>query len=373
MPNVETPTLNNWFQSIEKSDNGRKKHIDFNRLGEILQNLGDNAWVHDFATGNTWYSAEYNIFIGYSNHDISSRKAALLWWQSIHPDDLHMVKENDERYKNAQQDKHCMEYRMIDCKGKLRWVLDRGVVVDRDSSGKPLVIVGTHIDITPIRDMQHALDEVIHRRKVEVVDAVIRNLEADRKMIAEELHGNVNQILAAARMMLEFIPVMNEEMGQYTEKVKQIIYTAVDEVNKIFNDINPDALQHVAMGDLIRDMIQRMNKDRHIKVELDMQGYETGAKKDHDRELTLLRVVQEALHRVFSQSKGERLVIRLHCHQEHMLFELFANDPDFDIDSVSRDLRMVNLTNRCEHFGGTFHLEKTKGEGVYFKASVPLS
>jgi signal transduction histidine kinase len=372
MPTVEAPTLNNWFQSIEKSSSGRQKQIDFSRLGEILQNLGDNAWAHDFATGNTWYSADYNIFIGYSNRDITSRKADLLWWQSIHPDDLYLIKESDAKYKNAEQDKHSLEYRIIDCKGKQRWVLDRGVVVERDDAGKPLVIVGTHIDMTPLRDLQHELDEVEHKRKREVVDVVIRNLEADRKMIAEELHGNVNQILTAARMMLEFIPVMSEEMGRYTEKVKQIIYTAVDEVNKIFNDINPDALQHVAMGDLIRDMIQRMNKDRHIKVELDMQGYETGAKKNHDRELTLLRVVQEALHRVFSQSKGERLVIRLHCHQEYMLFELFANDPDFDLDSVSGDLRMVNLTNRCEHFGGTFHLEKARGEGVYFKASVPL-
>jgi hypothetical protein len=60
--------------------------------------LGDNAWVHDFENGNTWYSAEFNSFIGYSNKEISARKADILWWKSVHPDDHHLLQESDRKY-----------------------------------------------------------------------------------------------------------------------------------------------------------------------------------------------------------------------------------------------------------------------------------
>lgn len=370
MSNSVESGSSHWYQSFILNDSIRKKQIDFNRLGEILQNLGDNAWVHDYMTGQTWYSADYNIFIGYNNHDITARKADLLWWQSIHPDDTFMVRDSDSRYKNGEQDKHSMEYRIIDSKGKMRWVLDRGVVVERDDAGRPLVIAGTHIDMTPVRDLQSKLSEVENRKKKEIIDAVIRNLETDRKVIAEELHGNINQILAAARMMLEFMPQISEESARYTEKIRQIIYTAVDEVNKIFNDIDPDALHHVDLGSLVKDLIQRLNKDRHFKVEMNMHEYAIDSKKKYESELTIYRVIQDVLKRIFLHSKGESVQIKLQIVQQEIRLEIFTDDPRFNTSVVSTDLFMINLANRCEHFGGSFTFEKIPSSGIYFRANV---
>jgi PAS domain S-box-containing protein len=370
MSNLVESGSSPWFESIVTAVKDKKKQIEYKRLGEILQTLGDNAWAHDFSSGKTWYSADFNIFIGYSNHDISARKADILWWQSIHPDDIYMIKDSDARYRNGEQDKHSLEYRITDAKGKMRWVLDRGVVVDRDDSGKPLVVAGTHIDMTPVKDLQEKLNEVERRRKKDIIDAVIRNLETDRKMIAEELHGNINQILAAARMMLEFMPEISEESVRYTEKVRQIIYTAVDEVNKIFNDINPDALHHVDMASLVRDLVERLNKDRHFKVDMHLDGDAGPDKQNYDSQLTIYRVIQDVLKRVFKYSKGDLVKLTLQFQVKQILLEIFTDDPRFNTSVVSTDLYMVNLANRCDHFGGSFTFEKVAAKGIFFRATV---
>jgi signal transduction histidine kinase len=281
-----------------------------------------------------------------------------------------MVRDSASRYKNGEQDNHSMEYRIIDSKGKMRWVLDRGVVVERDDSGKAQVIAGTHIDMTPVRDFQDKLLELERRKKKEIIDAVIRNLESDRKIIAEELHGNINQILAAARMMLEFMPQINEESARYTEKIRQIIYTAVDEVNKIFNDIDPDALHHVDLGPLVKDLILRLNKERHFKVEMDMDEYLVENKKKYESELTIYRVIQDVLKRIFLHSKGEVVQIKLQFVQHEIRLEIFTDDSGFNTSVVSTDLFMINLANRCEHFGGSFTIEKVPTSGIYFRANV---
>jgi PAS domain S-box-containing protein len=370
MPNTENSSQQEWLFFLENSQPGCKRQIGFSRLGEILQSLGDNAWVHDFESGNTWYSAEFNDFIGYSNKEISARKADILWWKAIHPEDHYLLEESDRKYKNGEQVKHSLEYRMIDSKGEQRWVLDRGVVVEWDNNSKPLVVAGTHIDMTLLRKLRQQLDQAELKKKDEIISTVIRHLEADRQEIALELHGNINQILAAARMMLEFMPEVNEESGRYTEKIRQIIYTAVDEVNKIFNDINPDALHHVDIGSLVSDLIQRLNKDRHFKVDLDLQGYLTTQKKNDQSELTIYRVIQYVLKTIFLHAKGELIKVRLSHNASKIELTVFTDDPDFSIPLHAKDLNSVSLSNRCAHFGGGFSVEKSTGMGVYFRASV---
>lgn len=370
MPIIETPTPPQWIHFLESAQNGHTRKIDFSRLGEILQSLGDNAWVHDFTTSKTWYSSAFNPFIGYSNSEISARKADILWWQCIHPDDLFMVRQSDELYKNGKQDKHSLEYRIIDCKGQLRWVLDRGVVVERDHDGRPLVVAGTHIDVTTVKDLKNQLETSEKKKKSEIVDAVIKNLESDRKVIAEELHGNINQILAAARMMLEFMPVINEETGRYTEKVSQILYQAVDQVNKIFNDINPEVLDQVELEGLVKDLIQRLNKDRHFKIEFDLNGYTCSGKQNRDSELTIYRVIQDVLKRVFLNSKGSIVRLTLTCEMNQISLQIFTDDADLNIAAMASDLQVVNLINRCEHYGGFFVFEKLETVGTFFRAAV---
>jgi signal transduction histidine kinase len=263
-----------------------------------------------------------------------------------------------------------MEYRIKDRKGKLHWVLDRGVVYEKDKTGRPVVVVGTHTDITEMKEMKKKLDDAEHVRKREIVDAIIRNMEADRGDIANELHNNINQILSAARMMLEFIPMVNEEMGAYTEKVKFIIYSAVDEVNRICNLINPHSLDQVALPELLKDQIQRATKDKKLSINFSVNGFQKEKRNPRESELTMLRVIQDAIYRISQYSNARQAEIDLKNEHGFMLLDIFFDDPKFDLARTIRNLRVVNLANRCEHYGGSYHMEKEKGKGIHLKAAV---
>lgn len=336
----------------------------------VIHQLGDHAWVHNFMTDEIMFSSDDNPFIGYRHDELKDKKRSTIWWECTLPADRHMLVESDHKYKNGLQDHHCMEYRIKDKKGKLHWVLDRGVVFEKDKSGRPLVVVGTHTDITEMKEMTKKLEDVEHVRKREIVDAIIRNMEADRGDIANELHNNINQILAAARMMLEFIPMVNEEMGAYTEKVKYIIYSAVDEVNRICNLINPHSLDQVALPELLKDQIQRATKDKKLSINFTVNGFQNEKRNPRESELTVLRVIQDAIYRISQYSTAKQADIKLRNEHGFMLLDIFFDDPKFDLARTIRNLRVVNLANRCEHFGGSYHMEKEKGKGIHLKASV---
>lgn len=172
--------------------------------------------------------------------------------------------------------------------------------------------------------------------------------------------------------MLEFLPVMDKAVGEFTEKVKQIMYSAVDEINKICNDINPDSLSHIPLTDLVTDLVNRLNKGKTISISFDHSGFSPSKKKNTDHELTILRAIQECLRTIVQESSAQKATIHLESNHDFMLLEVFCDDKKLNINHLSANLRFKSIVNRCDLYGGSFHLEKKKNEGVLFKASIPV-
>jgi len=121
------------------------------RFRLILEKIGDNVWQHDFITGITEFSQTNSEFLEYTNSNLSTADS---WWMAVHPADKGLLEDNDRLYKLGKLDHHSIEYRMVDKQGNIRWILDRGVVTQTDSNGKPSKITGTHTDITRIKETE---------------------------------------------------------------------------------------------------------------------------------------------------------------------------------------------------------------------------
>jgi PAS domain S-box-containing protein len=135
------------LEDITKEKEAQKRIADFEyRFRKALEKIGDNYWEHDFVTNKTYFSNSSNSLLGYEIGD--SEDIAKLWWAETHPDDRKFLIENDEKYRSGILNDHSLEYRLLNTGGVVKWILDRGVVIERDKFGKPLRIVGTHTDIT---------------------------------------------------------------------------------------------------------------------------------------------------------------------------------------------------------------------------------
>ncbi len=134
-----------------------------NRFRRSLQKIGDNVWEHNFVTDETWFSQEENDLLGYTTADY--KRNHRLWWSSVYPADLHILQENDRRTQAGEIDHHILEYRMVHRDGSIRWVLDRGVIIERGPDNKPLRMIGTHTDITRIKQTEIELEQRMRQFK----------------------------------------------------------------------------------------------------------------------------------------------------------------------------------------------------------------
>jgi PAS domain S-box-containing protein len=116
-----------------------------------LEKMGDNVWMHDYKKEVTTFSHNKRAFIELED---SSSSISEQWWKAVHPDDISKLVKQDQQYRNKIIDHHHTEYRIKDKFGNYKWILDRGIITDKDEDGYPIKILGTHMDITKIKETE---------------------------------------------------------------------------------------------------------------------------------------------------------------------------------------------------------------------------
>lgn len=136
----------------QELESRRKVKESEESLRRALDMVGDNVWEHDYRTGVTTFSKSIGDIVGSRINEYSS--VAEAWWSSVHPDDRHLLVEQDRLLKSGVTDRIFLEYRIVRKQGGVVWIRDRGIVVESNEQGLPLKVVGTHTDITSIKETE---------------------------------------------------------------------------------------------------------------------------------------------------------------------------------------------------------------------------
>jgi len=134
------------------------------RLRLALQAANQGLYDLDLRTGEAVVSAEYALMLGYDPADFRETNAA--WRERLHPDDRGTVEQAFESYLAGRSDDYRVEYRQRTRDGGWKWILSVGRIQQRDAEGRPLRLLGTHTDLTAIKEAQAALQESEARFRV---------------------------------------------------------------------------------------------------------------------------------------------------------------------------------------------------------------
>ncbi|MDO9213946.1 MAG: PAS domain S-box protein [Methylococcales bacterium] len=111
-----------------------------------IEGSGGGLWDWNIVNNTAFYSTFWKEMIGYSEDEIGNELEE--FEQRIHPEDKSAVLIAVQNCLDGKTPIYQSEYRFCCKNGSYIWVIDRGIVIDRDEEGKPLRMIGTHIDIT---------------------------------------------------------------------------------------------------------------------------------------------------------------------------------------------------------------------------------
>jgi len=127
------------------------------QLQLAMEGANDGLWDWDIENNHAYYSPRWQTMLGFNPSEVKpifKSKESL-----IHPDDLERVKDTLQEHLDGKSAIYQSEHRVKTKDGRWLWILDRGKVVERSVTGRPLRIVGTHTDITERKIAEEAVRE----------------------------------------------------------------------------------------------------------------------------------------------------------------------------------------------------------------------
>ncbi len=126
------------------------------RLQNIIAGTRIGTWEWNVQTGETTFNEYWAAILGYTLSELSPISIET-WGKLVHPDDLKKSDTLLQTHFSGEMPYYECEVRMRHKDGHWVWVLDRGKVTSRTDDGKPLLMFGTHEDISSRKETEASL------------------------------------------------------------------------------------------------------------------------------------------------------------------------------------------------------------------------
>jgi PAS domain S-box-containing protein len=153
-----------------------------NRLKMALEGANEGLWVIDFKENKMIFSGETAEMLGYNPEELGSTEKQ--WDKFTHPDDWPLVEQRLVDHYEGRTSLYEAEYRARTKEGSWKWILGHGRVMKRDKKGRPIQAIGTHVDITKLKETEIELreSEEKFRSLVENAPFGLLIVDSDRKI-----------------------------------------------------------------------------------------------------------------------------------------------------------------------------------------------
>jgi PAS domain S-box-containing protein len=330
---------------------------------ERIASLG--SWETDLKTNVTIWSDELFHIFGMLPADGAPTTQQRL--SIVHPDDLDRVLAVMKKVVE-EKGEFDLEFRSVQPNGNIRIIHSQGQVIT-NHLGEAEKLIGVVHDITNQKQAEEKLRQQEARMLEEKVDhqrqiarATINTQEKERSEIGKELHDNVNQILASAKLFLSSPFIESDEREYFTNKAVEHIHTAIDEIRKLSKSLVSPSAADLGIVETINDMIADIRWAQKIDVSFNHGGIDE-SKLDNGLKLTIYRIVQEQISNILKYAEATRIGITIEEQDKNLILTITDNGKGFDLQMKRKGIGLSNIFNRADVFNGKVDIQTAPGKG----------
>lgn len=230
-------------------------------------------------------------------------------------------------------------------------------------------------DITTQKQAQAELAEVQHR--------LLDSLEAERLMLAQELHDGTIQELFSINYQLADVANDVEQYGsvELSQKIQDasaMTQSVIEGLRTISREMRPPALAPFGLEQAIYSHMERF-QELHPGIQVNLDLHADGQNLEERVRLVLFRIYQNAVSNVARHAEATQVWVRFGLDEQCATLEIRDDGKGFSMPArwveLARrgHLGLVGTRERVEAIGGELTIQSEPGEGTSIRVRVPKS
>ncbi|RPJ36808.1 MAG: PAS domain S-box protein, partial [Planctomycetaceae bacterium] len=231
------------------------------------------------------------------------------------------------------------------------------------------------LNLEDVTKEQTALRELEHRAgQLQKLTLQLSQAEDhERKRLADLLHDDLQQILAAAKFHIGLLDSQATDAGAVHEiagEIKQMLKEAIDKSRSLSHELSPVFYQ-VDLADVFEWLADQMQSRHGLTVHVEVRG--RADSPSEAMKAFLYKAAHEMLFNIIKHAGVNRATLRLRRMRKHLWLTISDQGQGFDPKTLAKTsgFGLLTIRERVELLGGRMRIKSTKGRGSIFLIAVP--
>ena len=197
--------------------------------------------------------------------------------------------------------------------------------------------------------------------------------EEERGHLARELHDELGALLTAAKLdvarLKSKIDATAPDVAERLKHLTETLNSGIALKRRIIEDLRPSSLSNLGLTAALEILTREYAERAGIDVETSLEPVQL----PDAAQLTVYRMVQEALTNIGKYAKASKVLVSVHGYPTHVAVQVRDDGVGFDPGSVRPTSHgLAGMRHRVEAAGGRLTLTSRPGNGTLLSAVLPL-
>lgn len=196
--------------------------------------------------------------------------------------------------------------------------------------------------------------------------------EEERGRLARELHDELGSLLTAAKLDVSRLKarlgVMQPEVAERIQHLVETLNTGIVLKRRIIEDLRPSSLSNLGLKPALEILTREFSERSGLAITTSFDDVELDASK----QLTVYRIVQEALTNIAKYAQAREVELVLVRNKGHVTVSVKDDGVGFDPKTAKIGSHgLAGMRHRVFAEGGRLHVQSSLGSGCRISAVLP--
>ena len=242
----------------------------------------------------------------------------------------------------------------------------------KDASGEPYFSIGMTEDITKQKQSEDEI-RAYQERLRSLASGLTLTEERERRRIAIQLHENIGQILAFARIKLGALiaEAATSALAADLSEIRDQIDQTIQFTRSLTFELSPPILYELGFGDAVQWLASQFQENCGTKIELQQEPHP--APLNDEVRTILFLVVRELLANVAKHAQAHHAKVVIEKDGDQLKIQVEDDGVGFNVaKSGAVGFGLFSIRERLDHIGGQMKVKSKPGYGTLVILTIPL-